>query len=81
MTSVKLVLMLTMLFLATACSSGSNAPKAEQTKGKSPIQDTVDSFIQPRINVLDKAKGLEGTLKAAEEKRLERIEGFELNGQ
>ncbi len=48
----------------------------EQTPPKNEVQGTVDTFIQSRVNVLKKARGLEKTLQEAEERRLKTLEGF-----
>ncbi|HIE64602.1 MAG TPA: hypothetical protein EYG28_08500 [Nitrospiria bacterium] len=68
---------MSMLLLSTACSlEENNAPKMEQTPPKNEVQGTVDTFIQSRVNVLKKARGLEKTLQEAEERRLKTLEGF-----
>ncbi len=81
MMNARHVLVIVMLLFATACSSSDNVPKAEEPKPQKTVHETVDTFIQSRISVLDKAKGLEGTLKAAEKKRLRTMQDFEDNGQ
>ncbi len=70
------LIVLIILLLTTACSEG-----VEQKQSKSPnaIQEKVDSFIQPRIHALEKAKALEGKLQKLEEKRLDTIRKFEDN--
>jgi len=70
------VLGLGMLLLITACSSSDKAPKVEQTSPQNSSQGTVETFIQSRVNVLNKAKGLEKTLQDAEDRRLKTIQGF-----
>jgi len=77
MMCVRNVLIVVFLLWGTACSNERGTVNMKEKKPSNVVQEKEDAIIQPQLNLLKKAKALEGKLKVIEQNRLNTIEDFD----
>lgn len=77
MMCVRKVLIVVFLLWGTSCFNESNTVNMKEQAPSNQVQEKGVPFIQPHLNMLKKAKALEGKLKGIEQNRLNTIEDFD----